>query len=291
MKKITLTLTFIFIICLLSGCQVNTDSCQIAATTLPVYEFTSTLCEGTNLQVCQIVTQNVSCLHDYTLQSSQMRLLETADTIVISGGGLEDFLEDVLPTSKTIVDASSNIGLFCADDHHKHSDHHSHDKDPHIWLSPKNAKAMAANICANLAAEYPQYEQYFSSNLEALIAKLDALQSYGEETLHQLSCRELITFHDGFAYLAEAFDLTILKAVEEESGSEASAAELKNLILLIQEHKLPALFTETNGSTSAAKIISAETGVSLYSLDMAMSEAGYFEAMYHNIDIIKEALK
>jgi hypothetical protein len=40
----------------------------------------------------------------------------------------------------------------------------------------------------------------------------------------------------------------------------------------------------------AARIIAAETGVSLYALDMAMSGDSYFEAMYHNIDTIKEAL-
>ena len=42
-------------------------------------------------------------------------------------------------------------------------------------------------------------------------------------SLESLSCRELITFHDGFSYFADAFDLTILRAMEEEAGSEASA--------------------------------------------------------------------
>ena len=47
-------------------------------------------------------------------------------------------------------------------------------------------------------------------------AQLDALQAYGEKTLADLSCRELITFHDGFAYLAHAFDIEIVEAIEEE---------------------------------------------------------------------------
>jgi len=53
---------------------------------------------------------------------------------------------------------------------------------------------------------------------------------------------------------------------------------------------LPAVFTESNGSVSAADIIAAETNISVYSLDMAMGGDSYFEAMYHNIDTIKEAL-
>ena len=149
---------------------------------------------------------------------------------------------------------------------------------------------MARNICAGLSARYPEYVQTFEDNLDGLLTDLTALQQYGEDTLSELQCRKLITFHDGFSYFAEAFDLTIVKAVEEESGSEASARELIELISLVQEQSLPAVFTETNGSTSAADIIARETGCGLYALDMAMSAEGYFDAMYHNIDTIKEAL-
>ena len=116
------------------------------------------------------------------------------------------------------------------------------------------------------------------------------MQTYGEETLSSLFCRELITFHDGFAYFAHSFDLEILEAVEEESGSEASAKELKHLITMVREHDLPAIFTEVNGSTSAAGVISRETGATVHALDMAMASEDYFQSMYHNINTIKEAL-
>ena len=78
--------------------------------------------------------------------------------------------------------------------------------------------------------------------------------------------------------------------MEEESGSEASARDLIELITLVEENALPAVFTETSGSSSAANIISRETGCGVCSLDMAMSGSSYFDAMYHNIDTIKEAL-
>ena len=91
-------------------------------------------------------------------------------------------------------------------------------------------------------------------------------------------------------YFSARFGLNLLKAIEEESGAEASAAELKELILLVRAHELPAVFTETNGSASAASVISRETGAAVYTLDMAMAGDSYFDAMYHNIDTIKEAL-
>ena len=292
MKKFTVI--FILISMLLAGCGTAEAPAQVAATTLPVYEFTSLLCTGTPISVTRLVTEQVSCLHDYSLNVKQVKAAEAAQVIVVSGAGLEEFLEDVL-TGKETIDASSGIELICAEEEHDH-DHgeehqgHHHDQDPHIWLSPVNAKIMAQNICSGLSSRYPEYADTFAGNLAVLTARLDTLQSYGEEALADLACREMITFHDGFAYLAQAFGLTILEAVEEESGSEASARELIHLIEEVEHHALPAIFTEQNGSVSAAGIISRETGAGCFALDMAMSGDSYFDAMYHNIDTIKEAL-
>ena len=214
-----------------------------------------------------------------------------SETFVISGAVLEDFLDDLLRNA-SVIDASKGIPLLCnaEEGDHDEEEHHHHEEDPHIWLSPENAKAMARNICTGLSARYPEYAQTFEGNLDGLLTDLTALQQYGEDALSELKCRKLITFHDGFSYFANAFDLTILKAVEEESGSETSAQELIELITLVEEQSLPAVFTETSGSTSAGDILSRETGCGVFTLDMAMSGSSYFDAMYHNIDTIKEAL-
>lgn len=274
----------------LMGCAPQAPA-QIAATTAPVYEFTSLLCRGTDITVTRLVTESVSCLHDYSLQVSQLRALEAADMIVISGVGLEDFLAGAIPEDAGIVDASRDVPLLCPEEEHHHGHEHSHEEDPHIWLSPANAKRMAHNICTALVEKYPEFTDIFQTNLASLDQRFDQVEQYAETQLASLSCRELVTFHDGFGYLAQAFDLQILHAIEEESGSEASAAELKHLITLVKEHQLPAVFTEVNGSPAAATVISAETGARLYALDMAMGQDSWFDAMYYNIDILKEALE
>ncbi len=288
MKRILIPLLLLLCLC---GCGANAQHAQIAATTLPVYEFTAALCQGTELTVTRLVTEQVSCLHDYSLNVRQVKAAEAAELIVISGAGLEEFMEDLLE-GKPAIDASAGIGLLCpqSEHGHGHEEGHHHEEDPHIWLDPRNAKVMARNICTGLSDKYPEYADSFEANLTSLLARLDALQAYGEETLKELSCRELITFHNGFAYFAQAFDLSILEAVEEESGSEASARELIHLIEEVERHQLPAIFTEQNGSVSAAGVISRETGAGCYSLDMAMAGDSYFDAITRNIDAIKEAL-
>lgn len=287
MKKLIFVMLITFLLC---GCT-PAEEVNIVATTRPVYTFTQRLCSGTDLKVAQLVTENVSCLHDYTLKVEQMQLLEQADAVIINGAGLEDFLEDALDSTDRIADASVGLSLLEGEHHnHDHHEGHTHEEDPHIWLSPKNAAVMARNICESLCRLYPAHAQTFQVNLEVLLSDLDALQTYGQEALRDLSSRELITFHDGFSYLAESFDLMILMAVEEESGSEASAKQLISLITLVQEHQLPAIFTETNGSVSAAGIISAETNVPIYTLDMGISGEDYFDMMYRNINTLREAL-
>ena len=300
MKKITVLICFILMAAILSGCT-SAPNARIAATTLPVYEFTALLCRGTPLTVARLVTEEVSCLHDYSLNVNQVKAAEVADTIVISGAGLEEFLEDLL-LNKEIIDASSEISLIDPEEHHhdhheeeeeweeNHEGHH-HEHDPHIWLSPANAMIMAENICHGLTKQYPDYTDIFAANLDALLADIAELEAYGHAQLDTLSCRELITFHDGFAYLADAFHLTILDAIEEESGSEASAKELIRMIEEVEHHQLPAIFTEKSGSVSAAGIITRETGAAEFSLDMAMAGNSYFDAMYHNINTLKEALQ
>lgn len=286
-------LFFILSLLLLLGGCTQGSSPQVLATTRPVYDFTAFLCQNTGITTQLLITENVSCLHDYSLQVSQMKMLEKAELIVLNGAGLEDFLADALPDAVKRVDSSAGIGLLCPDESHEHGHHegHSHEVDPHIWLSIENAKIMAQNICDGLCAAYPQHEATFLLNLASLCNELNSIAIYARQELSGLGCKEMITFHDGFAYLAESLDLTILKALEEEAGAEASAAELIQLIAIVNEHSLPAIFTEVNGSTSAAQIIAAETGAKIYALDMGMSKRDYFEMMHYNIDTIKEALQ
>ncbi len=291
MKKTFIPLLALLV--LLTGCGSSQDCAQVAATTLPVYDFTTRICDGTPISVTRLVTEPVSCLHDYSLNVNQVKAAEAAELVVISGAGLEGFLDDVLANANT-TDASQSIELLCPENAHDHDhgdDGHHHESDPHIWLSPAYAKVMAQNIFAGLSEQYPQYTDIFEENLTSLTADLDKLDAYGQEALAALSCREIITFHDGFAYFADAFHLTILEAVEEESGREASAQELIHLIEEVEHHSLPAIFTEVSGSVSASSIISRETGCAVFPLDMAMAGDSYFDAMYHNIDTIQEALQ
>ena len=288
MKRIITLLVIGAILLLTASCANREQQPDIIATTMPVFTFTTALCSGTPLQVGQLISENISCLHDYTLTVKHMKMLENTALVVMSGGGLEEFLEDAIPGDIPVIDASENVHLHHMEETHSHE--HHHDSDPHFWLSIKSAEQMTATIYQRLKDIYPMYSDQFNQNNDYLQNEFDKLHAYAKDNLSALSQRQIITFHDGFSYMAEEFGLTILKSIEEESGNEASAKDLIEICRLVNENALPAIFIEKNGSSSAASVIAQETGAQVFSLDMAISGEDYFSAMYYNINILKEAL-
>lgn len=275
----------------------------LAATTYPVYLFACQVSKDVpDLHITLVVNEQLSCMHDYSLSITDMKVLEGADAVLLSGAGLEDAMSAALEAAnRPQIDCSEGIDLLCSD--HDHDHHHEDgeededEPDPHIWMDPRRACQMMENLAQGLGALDPAHADQFTANAQA--AQDEILTSYAalKAQLTGLTPRDLITFHDGFAYFAEAFDLTILQAIEEESGSEASALEVKETLELLEEHHLPAIFTEVNGATATAQLISREASVPAAPLDLLMSRreselsgtALYLSVLAANVRTIQEA--
>ena len=272
----------LLLLLLLTGCR-RQEPYKIVATTAPVQQFAQAVCAGTGLEVGLVVSDSVSCLHDYTLSVRQMVTVEKAEVVILSGAGLESFMADAL--------RDKPVQITCADDAALLPGEEEGEWDPHIWLSPDNAAAMTRGIADGLSARYPEWAETFAANAEAYCERLAALKAECSAELSDLPCRGLITFHDGFAYFAAAYDLEILAAIEEESGSEASAKDLKEMIGLVRGAQVPAVFVEKDGSRAAASVIADETGCAVGVLDTMLSGSDYFEAMRANVLAVKEAMQ
>ena len=68
--------------------------------------------------------------------------------------------------------------------------------------------------------------------------------------------------------------------------------EIETIIHLVEDRQIPAVFCEENGETLTAQTVANETGAALYALTMGMGEGemGCTDAIYKNIDTIREAL-
>lgn len=282
MKKKLLSLLLIAVL-LLGGCaEAKRSGTVLVCTTNQLAELTATLLSGTEAektaQIAAVVSEPVSCVHDYTLSVEQMKLLESADALITVGLGFEDFMGSALQAAKGMrITASDGVAALTGEE----------GTDPHIWLSPENCKCMADTVCAALCGLFPQDGETIAENTAAYCASMDELLAYGKELLAELSCRELVTFHDGFSYFASAFDLTVAAAMELEPGSEPSAKELEQIIQTVREGNIPAVFAEQNGTADAAELVAAETGAAVAYLDMGLSGG---DAIRRNLDTVKEVL-
>ena len=250
----------------------------IVATTYPVYLFASAVTAGAeNIVVERLDTGSTSCLHDYNLTVNDMKKLEGADVIALSGVGLEEFMEDALATSEAmVIDCSEGVELLENQSHHHDEHDHSHDGhdhghfDPHYWLDPDNAILMAENLAAGLTAVEGGEQTRFENNAARVRDRLPRGAYDCHRLLDGVGSPELITFHDGFQYFAHAFEMELLESIEEEAGSEASAKEIVEITALVKDHGIPGIFTEVNGSDATANAIARETGCQVARLSMLM---------------------
>ena len=82
-KRIFTLLLAALLLLTASGCSKKQalpkqKTADILATTQPVYQLASSLTDGTGLSVSLLISEPVSCLHDYTLTVAQMEKIEGA---------------------------------------------------------------------------------------------------------------------------------------------------------------------------------------------------------------------
>ena len=198
-----------------------------------------------------------------------------------------------------VIDCSESISLLPATGHgnHDHSAAENEDDhyDPHLWLDPERYMQMMDNAAQGLSAlGYGNYDDY-RAVMRMSCSRIDERFLTWKKHFDALPQEKklLITFHDGFSYLADAYGLTILRAVEEEAGSEASAKDIKEIVELIREYDIPMIFVEENGSDATAKAIQRETGVAIGTLSMLMSpddSTDYIQRDDNNLKVIYEGL-
>ena len=258
-----------------------------------------------NVEVLNMTTSQTGCLHDYSLSTKDLKTLSNADILIINGAGMESFLDDVIDeySDLKIIEASKGIDLIEDtehDDHTEDHDHedHDHDVNPHVWVSISKNIEEVSNIAEELSSLDPNHANEYQDNANEYIAKLENLKTEMHSTLDNIAHKDIITFHEAFPYFAEEFGLNIVGVIEIEPDSEPSAKEVENIISIINEKNIKALFTEPQYSSKIADTIAKETGASIYTLDPIVTGDSnekayndYIIKMQKNLNTLKEALK
>jgi manganese/zinc/iron transport system substrate-binding protein len=180
--------------------------------------------------------------------------------------------------------------------------------DPHVWMDVSAwAKAVGA-VTDALAKFDPSNAAYYQKNADVYQKKLEALHEYGRERIATIPGEGpegepiMITSHDAFNYMGRAYGLDVRGVQGISTESEAGLKQINDLIDLIVENHVPAVFIESSVSPQNIQALvegararghQVEIGGELYSDAMGPEdtyEGTYIGMLDHNVTTVAQAL-
>lgn len=181
--------------------------------------------------------------HHYALRPSDVRKVQSVDLLYWIGPDMEGFLPRVLNgrtlPSVAVQDLPGLKLRHFAEDSASHEDHdddgdeHDHDHRPgtvdaHLWLSPHNARVIAARMAADLGTADPANAARYQSNLKGFNQRLDALDARLKTRLAAIAGKPYFVFHEAFDYFEDNYGLkhagVFAVAAEVQPGAQHVAA-------------------------------------------------------------------
>ena len=294
MKKI---LSLLIVILLLAPALAGAET--VVTSFYPVWILTLNLTDGVEgVEVVNLTEQSSGCLHDYTLQHSDMIVLSRADALLINGSGMEPFMPriaEALP-DLPVIDATAGLSFLTESGIVEIGEAEEGETvNSHLWLDPQRAAGMAANLAEGLIRLLPEKEQQITENLDAFRERLLAL----DETLRAGFTdggRKVIIFHEAFPYFAEACGLEVAAIVNKEPEDDLSSAQLSRLLALIREEASLPLVIKSTETDRSVEVLVNETGLPVCELDPMTSGPAnppldYYEAvMIQNMNALQECM-
>jgi zinc transport system substrate-binding protein len=230
--------------------------------------------------------------HTYAPTLNQLVAVKQAKLYAEVGSGLEfelAHMDSIADANRNmlVVDCSEDVELIEMKDHEHDEDNHLGGNDPHIWLSPRNAKIMVENICDGLIQVDPQNRDYYIQNENEYLAKLDALDTAINSTLAGVTNRWFLVDHPAWGYFARDYDLTQL-AIEIE-GKTPSPKDLVDVEQEAKQHDIKVVFASPEFDVKIAQSVAEAIGGTVAFVDPLAPD--YINNMYQVRNELAEAME
>ena len=145
--------------------------------------------------------------------------------------------------------------------------HEAGEPDPHVWLSPRLAKVLAASMRDALAKADPEGAADYAAGYDKFAASCDALAADIQQRFADLPPGEhkFMVFHPSWGYFARDFGLIQepIEALGREPGPKALAA----LVREAKKDGVKVVFVQPQMSTRQAQAIAQAIGGEVAALD------------------------
>lgn len=169
--------------------------------------------------------------------------------------------------------------------------------DPHLWQNVRNGMAYAQLMRDTFIDADPGHAVEYRRQTEAYLRTLDLTDEYVRRTIEEIpsSRRNLVTTHDAFAYLADAYGMTVAGFVTPNPSAEESLSDRRKLSETLRTLKVPAVFLEPNlrARSSTLTEVAAENAIEvrpIYGDTFDADVTSYVDMMRFNADSLKEGL-
>jgi len=228
----------------------------VTVSILPLADFVENV-GGEKVNVSVMVPPGASP-HVYEPTPSRMVALAGARMYAKVGSGVEFELVWMdklvaINAEMLVVDCSKGIEIQEMAGEHEHGG-----MDPHIWMSPLNAKIMVRNICDGLVQVDPDSKAFYEKNRDAYLQELTRLDRDIRDGLSGVTNRRFMTYHPAFGYFAKEYNLTMLSI--EVEGKEPTAADIAHLIEQARSHNMKVIVASPQFNPQSAEVISRAIG-------------------------------
>lgn len=249
---------------------------------------------GDKLELRNLVGADADA-HIYQPSAEDAKAVFAADLIIANGMGFEPWLARLIDSSEapgTRIDASAGVLPLMLDEDGQQV------ADPHAWQNLANAEIYVQNIAKALVQADPNNAAHYNAGRDAYLTQIRSLLAEAKTGLGQLppAQRTIITSHDAFAYLGQAYGLKFIAPQGLSTADEHSAAEVAALIRQIRADGVKAVFVENIRDPRLIEQIANEAGAkiggTLYSDALANEgPASTYLGMYkYNLDTLLAAL-
>ncbi len=289
-----------------TGAETQAGNIKVAATIFPVYDIVRQV--GGNRAEALLILPPGASPHTFEVTPAQVKAVQGAKILFTVGGEVDAWAAAITNTVAGVEVNELNRSLvlkpFRTDASASSSNHFTLDApvkggstaglDPHTWLDPDKAAAMAGQIAASLGNIDPANRDYYSANLRTFTDALAAKDREWQAELKNLPTKKLIVFHDAWGYFADHFGLTIAGAFEPFPGKTPSPAYLTGLEATISNDNINTIFVEPQFSASALETLAGDLKVKVSTLDPIGGVSGrdsYIGLIDYDVNNIYEALK
>jgi zinc transport system substrate-binding protein len=290
-RAVALVSLITFLFCSVSGCTTDDGDdgggIRVIVTIPPQSEMVEAV--GGDLVKVTVMVPPGESPHTYAPVPSQMKDVARAKAYFKVGSGVEfelNHMDEVKGQNQEMKVFDCSVGITFIDlEEHDH-DHGEEGSDPHIWLSPLNAKVIVENIYKGLVKVDKENEATYKKNRDAYLAKLDALHTELDDMFRAREGEMFLIYHPSWGYFAHEYRLD--QVAIEEGGKEPGPSGIAAIVEQAKENNITVVFVDPSFDQTRARTIADEIGGKVSTLDQLAE--GYIDNMHDAAGKLEEGL-